>query len=82
VNDDEVLDAVRSAIATVAPEVDLDEIRPDDDLWLELELDSMDRLSVMTAVGERLRIEIPDRDLTGLRSRQDIVRYCTERARA
>jgi len=61
---------VRSAIVEVAPELapELDDLDPHADLWRELELDSMDHLSVMTRLSEATGRDIPERDYPKLRS--------------
>jgi len=72
------LDAlVRSALVEVAPELEpeLDDLDPDVDLWRELELDSMDHLSVMTRLSEVTGREIPERDYPRLRSLRSIGDY-------
>ena len=74
----EELDAlVRRAIAEVAPELapELDDLDPNVDLWRELELDSMDHLSVMTRLSEATGRDIPERDYPKLRSLNAICEY-------
>jgi acyl carrier protein len=74
----EALDTlVRRAITEVAPELapELDDLDPDVDLWRELELDSMDHLSVMTRLSEATGRDIPERDYPKLRSLQEICDY-------
>ena len=57
-------DTVLEAIARIAPDVEpeLDDLDPTVDLWNELQLDSMDRLSVLGHLAATTRIEIPDRE--------------------
>lgn len=67
------IDLILNAVAAVAPEVEpeLADLDPDIDFWAELELDSMDHLSVMAQLSERTGREIPERDypqLTSLRA--------------
>jgi acyl carrier protein len=74
----EELDAlVRRAISEVAPELapELDDLDPNVDLWRELELDSMDHLSVMTRLSEATGRDIPERDYPKLRSLNAICDY-------
>ena len=74
----EALDAlVRRAISEVAPELapELDDLDPNVDLWRELELDSMDHLSVMTRLSEATGRDIPERDYPKLRSLEEICEY-------
>jgi acyl carrier protein len=63
--------ALRSAIARVAPDVDVDALDPDADFRETTGLDSMDFLNVLIALRELTGIEIPERDypqLSSLRS--------------
>ncbi len=57
---------ILDAIGRVAPDADTGGLVGDDDLREVLELDSMDFLNVVTAVCERLGIEIPERDYNQL----------------
>lgn len=54
--------AMRTALATIAPEADLDDIAPDDDLQESLDLDSMDFLNFLIAVAQATGVEIPESD--------------------
>ena len=68
---------VRNAITEVAPELapELADLDPDVDLWRELELDSMDRLTVMTRLSEATGRDIPERDYPSLVTLQSIRDY-------
>ncbi len=70
---------VVDAIADVAPDVDPATVEADEDLWYALELDSMDQLRVMTAIGERTGLDIPERDFPGLLTLDDLTAYVTAR---
>lgn len=71
------LRTVQEAISEVAPDVDPTSVGDGDDLWFELELDSMDQLAVMTAIGRRTGIEVPEADYPNLLSVSDLVAYLT-----
>lgn len=64
-----------AAIGDVAPDVDLSEVTPDDDLWFSLDLDSMDQLNVMVAIRDRSGIDIPEADYPKLITLADTVAY-------
>jgi len=55
---------ILSAIADVAPELEpeLADLDHDVDFWMELQLDSMDHLTVMTRLAEQTGVEIAERD--------------------
>jgi acyl carrier protein len=54
--------AMREALATIAPEADLDVLAPDDDLQEALDLDSMDFLNFLIAIEKSTGVEIPESD--------------------
>lgn len=55
---------ILSAIADVAPELEpeLVDLDHDVDFWIELQLDSMDHLNVMTRLAQQTGVEIAERD--------------------
>jgi acyl carrier protein len=69
---------ILSAIADVAPELEpeLADLDHDVDFWMELQLDSMDHLAVMTRLSEQTGVEIAERDyprLTTISSLRDFL---------
>lgn len=73
----DIEELVRNAITEVAPELapELAELDPNVDLWRELELDSMDHLSVMTRLAEATGRDIPERDYPSLLTMRSICDY-------
>lgn len=57
--EEEVRRAVLEAIRAIAPETDIDRLRPDRPLRQQIELDSMDWLNVMIGLRDRLAVDIP-----------------------
>ena len=55
-------EAMRTALATIAPEADLDDVAPDEDLQEALDLDSMDFLNFLIAIAKSTGVEIPESD--------------------
>jgi acyl carrier protein len=70
---------ILEALHRVAPEVDPATVDPGGSLRDELELDSMDYLNLVTAVGERVGFEIPERDYPQLVSLESFEAYLTAR---
>jgi acyl carrier protein len=69
---------ILSAIADVAPELEpeLADLDHDVDFWMELQLDSMDHLAVMTRLSEQTGVDIAERDyprLTTVASLRDFL---------
>ncbi|MFW6050815.1 MAG: acyl carrier protein [Myxococcota bacterium] len=59
---DDIRRAVLDALAEIAPEAKDAELPPDADIREELDLDSMDFLNLVTALHERLGVDIPESD--------------------
>lgn len=59
---DEIEAVVRDEIAAIAPEAALGALGPEDDIRDALDLDSMDMLTLVTALHERLGVDIPEQD--------------------
>lgn len=66
---------VRSIIARVAPNADLDGLRGDENLRDELDLDSMDFLNILIAIAQELDVEIPERDYGAVRTLDGLIEY-------
>lgn len=49
-------------LVRVAPDIDPEDIGEDDHIQDDLELDSMDVLNLVTALHERLGVDIPEKD--------------------
>lgn len=76
---DEIATAVRSILGAIAPEVDLDQVRPDADLRDELDIDSMDFLRFAVQLHERLGIDVPEADYPRIRTLAGCTVYLAER---
>ncbi len=61
-------DAIKRALAQIAPEADLDLLTPEDELPEALDLDSMDFLNFLIALAHTTGVEIPERDYAQVRS--------------
>jgi acyl carrier protein len=79
VNTDDLRDLVIEVLSGIAPEIDPSSVDPTEDLRDELDLDSMDELNLITRVGERLGIDIPERDYRQMRTLDGAVDYLSGR---
>ena len=61
-NTDDARTLFRALLHRIAPEVDLDDVDPDAPLQEAMDLDSMDFLSLVTALHEATGIDVPERD--------------------
>jgi len=68
---------ILGAIADVAPELEpeLADLDHDVDFWTELQLDSMDHLSVMTRLATQTGRDIPERDYPRLTTINELRKY-------
>lgn len=78
-NEHDVRALVLEVLTGIAPETDPAAVDPGADLRDELDLDSMDELNLITRIGERLGIDIPERDAARLRTIEGAVDYLTSR---
>lgn len=67
-------------LARIAPEVDLDDARPDGQLQEELGLDSMDFLNLMVGIHDETGLDVPERDYPHLSTLEGAVGYLCERS--
>jgi acyl carrier protein len=79
VNSHELRALVIEVLTGIAPESDPAGVDPATDLRDELDLDSMDELNLITRVGERLAIDIPERDYDSMRTLDGAVDYLAAR---
>lgn len=76
----EAVDAVRRAIAEVAPEIDPAALAEDVPLARQVDLDSMDMLAVLAAIEEITGIVVPERDVARLDTVAGAAAYLMARA--
>lgn len=74
----EVNAIIKTHLHRVAPEADLEKLKPDDDLGTALDIDSMDFFTMMVAISEELKIDIPEEEYSKLRSINQIAQYLTQ----
>lgn len=76
---DEMTTVVIDELGRIAPEMDVTRLNPDADLREEFDLDSMDFLNLVTALGERFKFDIPETDYPRLATLSDAVAYLAEK---
>ncbi len=72
---EEAMDTMRDVLRQVAPEADLGEVGPGEDMAVALDLDSMDFLNFMIGLHERTGIEIPELDYPQLATVESCAAY-------
>lgn len=72
---DDIEKLIRSELGRIAPDIDLDEIDRDGDLREECDIDSLDFLTLVTALGKALSMPMPEADYPAMRSLNGLVSY-------
>jgi acyl carrier protein len=70
-----VVEAVHDVLRRIAPEFSPGELDPGRPLRDQVDLDSMDWLNFITALHERLGVDIPEADYAKLVTFDDVVAY-------
>lgn len=71
----DLADRVLAALHRIAPDVEPSSVDRSRPLTDQLDLDSMDYQNLLAALATEHRVAIPDADVAGLRSIDDLVRY-------
>ena len=74
-NAEELRTVVLRTLGNIAPEADLERLRPKVNLREQLDLDSMDFLNFVIALHQELHVEIPERDYPKLLTVDGCVAY-------
>ncbi|MBX3635606.1 MAG: acyl carrier protein [Rubrivivax sp.] len=74
-NDNEIRALAADVLAGIAPEADLASVGDDEDLREALDLDSMDFLNFVIALGERTGRKIPEADTRRLFTMRGLLGY-------
>lgn len=80
-NKDEIRAVIITELGNIAPDMDVPALKPDADLRETLDIDSMDFLNFISALHQRLGVDIPERDYPKLFTLADAVSYIEQRKR-
>jgi acyl carrier protein len=72
---------LREELGNIAPEIDMNSVDPSADLREALDIDSMDFLNFMTAIHQRLGVNIPEIDYQKLMTLDGAVSYLKAKLR-
>lgn len=78
-NRDELRQAIVQTLATIAPEIEIDALKPAAPLRDQVDLDSADWLNFLVALHERIGVDIPDADAARLTTLDKLVDYCARK---
>lgn len=73
--DDEIHALLVRHLGRIAPEISLDDIDQSADLREEFDIDSMDFMTLITALGKELSLPMPEADYDQMRSFDDLLGY-------
>ena len=76
---DDITAVLIDELGRIAPETDASRLDPNAELRDELDIDSMDFLNLVTALAERLTIDIPETDYPKLATLGHVVDYLVQR---
>ena len=79
-NRDEAKAVLVECILSVAPEADMNDVRPDRSLRDQLEIDSFDFLTLLTHLHERTGINVPEADYGKLVTLNAVIDYLVARS--
>ncbi|MGD9295718.1 MAG: acyl carrier protein [Roseobacter sp.] len=70
-----IASAVASELRRIAPDIALEDIDRTQDMREEFDIDSLDFLNLVTALGKRFGLDMPEADYPKMRSFNDLVDY-------
>ncbi len=70
---------ILSQLRGLAPEADLDDLRPHDDIRETLEIDSFDFLNFLIALNKEVGVEIPEKDYGKVNTLENLTAYLLAR---
>jgi len=79
---DEIKNAILDIIQDIDDEADLENLKPDEALRDQLDLDSMDFLDIVMELRKRYKIQIPEADYPELATLQSCINYLMPRLQA
>jgi acyl carrier protein len=78
-NEDHILSVIRDELGRLAPEIDFDAVDRGKPIQQEFDIDSMDFLNYVTALHERLGVNVPEADYAKVATLSGALAYLAER---
>ncbi len=75
---DDIREGFLHCLHQIAPEIDLQSIRPETILREEFEIDSVDFLRLLVLLHEELNVDIPEKDYSKLATLESSLNYLQE----
>ena len=74
-NREQIKQTIIEQILQIAPDISEDEIIPDKNIQRSLEIDSFDFLKILTALNEKLGVEVPESDYSKVDTLNNMTEY-------
>lgn len=74
-NGQEIEAALNDALHRIAPDIARDDVDPDADLREEYDIDSVDFLNLVTALGKHFSLEMPEADYSQMDTYAGLLAY-------
>ena len=71
---------LRAELHRIAPDIEIEEIDRDEDIREEFDIDSLDFLTLVTALGKSLNTPMPEADYPQMGTFNDMIAYLTQKA--
>ena len=76
---EDVKKAIIKEILNIAPEIEESEIKEDENIQQSLEIDSFDFLNILTALNDKLGVEVPEADYEKVATLNKMAEYFSKR---
>jgi acyl carrier protein len=77
--EDEIRKVLQEELGNIAPEMDIEKLDPSADLREALDIDSIDYLNFITAVHQRLGVDVPELDYPKLFTLNGALSYLAQK---
>jgi len=71
---------LKGELHLIAPDIEVEEIDRDEDLREEFDIDSLDFLNLVTALGKALNTPMPEADYQQMGTYNEMIAYLTQKA--
>lgn len=79
---EQIRETIFRVLGEIAPEVDLTQLKPDQSIREQMDLDSMDVLNFVVGLHKELQVEIPEADYSKLSNLNGCLGYLAARKSA
>lgn len=76
---EDVKKVIIKEILNIAPEIEESEIKEDENIQQSLEIDSFDFLNILTALNEKLGVEVPEADYEKVATLNKMAEYFSKK---